>query len=498
MEPSAAPHLEFELKLAVPAASRKAFLRAFTTMRIAPKPIRLQARYFDTAERGLARAGMALRLRKEGRRWIQTLKTTAPGELGRSEYSVARSEASIDFAALAQTPAAAILGLSGQPPDALGEQAARPLELRYETSIRRLHRRQRVRGGVVELAFDEGRLIAAGEALPVCELEIELISGSPKAVFDVARRWQARFGLRLDPRSKAERGDALARGETVPGPTRASSPELAKAIGTAPAFDACVRACVAQVLRNAAVIAAGTGGDEHVHQLRVGIRRLRTAWRFFEGWVPPVPGELVEGAHELFALLGADRDLAVIATEIEPRILAAGMPAALVRNTHVAGAPTAAQIVAGARAQRWLLALLESVECAEPPSEQAGLRPLAFRRLQRWHDRVVAAGTLGEMEEAARHALRKRAKRLRYATEFCASLCDRKRLRRYLKRLAALQQAFGDLVDLYMARDHYATLPGAVEAGWFARGWIAGRLAAAEAACELALQGLRKTQTPWK
>jgi len=49
-----------------------------------------------------------------------------------------------------------------------------------------------------------------------------------------------------------------------------------------------------------------------------------------------------------------------------------------------------------------------------------------------------------------------------------------------------------------MARDRYAALPESLEAGWFARGWIAGRLAAAEAACELALQGLRETRTPWK
>ncbi len=495
MDPSATPHVELELKLTVPSTARKAFLRAFTATRIPPRSIRLQARYFDTPERDLARAGMALRLRREGRRWIQTLKTTVPGELGRSEYSIARTEASVDLAALAGTPAAAILGLSGQEPNA---QWASVLELRYETSIRRLYRRQRVRGGVVELAFDEGRLIAGAGSLPVCELEIELVSGAPHAVFDVARRWQARFGLHLDPRSKAERGDALARGETVPGPTKAASCALPKGIGSAQAFDACVRSCIEQVQGNAAAIASGAGGDEHVHQLRVGIRRLRTAWRFFEGWVPPVSGELVDGARELFASLGADRDLTVIATEIEPRILAAGMPAALVGQTHAAGSPTAAEVVAGARAQRWLLALLESVECAVRPAEQPSLGPLAFRRLQRWHDRVVAQGSLAQMQESARHTLRKRAKRLRYATEFCAALCDRKRLARYLKRLAALQQAFGDLIDLYMARDRYAALPESLEAGWFARGWIAGRLAAAEAACELALQGLRETRTPWK
>jgi len=490
------PHLELELKLSVPAASRKAFARAFASTRVAPAATRLQARYFDTPDRDLARAGMALRLRREGRRWVQTLKTAAPGELGRSEYSVSLRDPALDLAALAQTPAAGVLGLTGRETDA---EKAGALELRYETSIRRLHRRQRVRGGTVELAFDQGRMVAGDAARPVCELEIELVSGSPKALFDVARRWQRRFGLCVDPRSKAERGDALARGESIPAPTKAWSPELPKGIGVADALDACVRACSEQVQRNAAAIASGEGGDEHVHQLRVGIRRLRTAWRFFDGWAPPVSPDLSDGARELFARLGADRDIAVIATEIEPRIRAAGMPGPLVMRTHVAGsASVAAEIVAGERAQAWLLALVESVECASPPSEQPAMRPLASRRLQRWHQRLVAADSLEGLDEPARHALRKRAKRLRYATEFCASLCDRKRLSRYMKRLATLQQALGDLVDLYMARDRYLALPETGDAGWFARGWIAGRLAAAEQACERALEGLRQAPTPWK
>lgn len=503
---------EFEIKLAVPRASRDAVRRALLATRVAPTSVRLQARYFDTADRSLARAGMALRVRREGRRWIQTLKTTNPGEIGRTEFSVERPDGTPDLAALAGTPAAAVLGID---PATTEGAAVKTLELRFETSIRRQLRRQRVRGGTVELALDEGRILSGERSLPVCELEIELVRGSVRAVFDVARRWLLRFGLRLDPFSKAERGDRLADGVQQPAPAKANPVDLPRAVGTREAFLLCARNCVDQVLRNAATIAEGEGGDEHVHQLRVGIRRLRTAWRFFDGWVPPVPGEPGERARELFGKLGANRDLAVIAADVEPRILEAGMPEPLFVRApegQAGGAATAVDALAASSVQQWLLALLESVECppAPPPEpgdrgdeasvpEDASLRPLAARRLQRWHERLVEPWERFEqLDEQARHALRKRAKRLRYATEFCANLWNRKPVRRYLKRLAAVQEAFGEMNDLYMARARYEAIAGSPAAALFARGWIAARLAAVEASAKAALGALRATRAPWK
>src|SRR5690606_13375696 len=76
--------------------------------------------------------------------------------------------------------------------------------------VLRLLRQVRSRHGSVELAYDTGVLRAGGLDLPISELEFELLSGRPAAIFAVARRWQQRHGLVLDARSKSERGDALA------------------------------------------------------------------------------------------------------------------------------------------------------------------------------------------------------------------------------------------------------------------------------------------------
>ena len=79
--------LELEVKLAVPTAARGAVRRAFGvgTPRAA-RALGLRALYFDTAARSLASAGMALRVRRQGRRWVQTLKVAQAGELARAEY----------------------------------------------------------------------------------------------------------------------------------------------------------------------------------------------------------------------------------------------------------------------------------------------------------------------------------------------------------------------------------------------------------------------------
>lgn len=64
--------VEVELKFQIPAARRTALLKALDPKK--SQQIQLQAKYYDTADRQLARHGVALRQRLEGTRWVQTLK----------------------------------------------------------------------------------------------------------------------------------------------------------------------------------------------------------------------------------------------------------------------------------------------------------------------------------------------------------------------------------------------------------------------------------------
>ncbi|MFN9103948.1 MAG: CYTH domain-containing protein, partial [Betaproteobacteria bacterium] len=77
---------EIELKFQVPPGQATAVARAVGTA--SARRVRLQAAYADTADRRLAAAGLALRLRREGRRWVQTLKGRGDGLMARPEHEV--------------------------------------------------------------------------------------------------------------------------------------------------------------------------------------------------------------------------------------------------------------------------------------------------------------------------------------------------------------------------------------------------------------------------
>jgi len=480
---TAAAQPELEVKLRVPGSARAALREAIAAQPGWSAPVVLEARYFDTPKRRLACAGMALRVRREGRRWVQVLKAAQPGELARDEFATLRPQGTPDLEALGSTPAAALLRSEGE-----------ALVLRYETRVRRRTRRVRTRWGVVEIAFDEGWIGAGERRVPVLELEFERVSGQARAVFELARRWLSEFGLVLDPRTKAERGDALAEGDVDARARRAERVTLRRSMDAHAAFRVVLHECADQIQRNAADLALGVGGDEHVHQLRVGLRRLRTAWRLFDGECEAAPAELVDGARRLFARMGEARDAAVASSEIDPMLVAAGMPVPVPRPAPDAIPPQ--RWAADPGTQRWLVDLLAWIETVRAPEPGRPFASVAARRLRRWHARLVGeAAGFAELDDARRHDVRKRAKRLRYATEFCRALLGSKSARAALERLALAQQALGEVNDLVVARErHAAAVHTDPAAAWFARGWIAARLEHAIPRARAALLALGKAR----
>ena len=535
---------EIELKFQVPAAQRAAVDRAVAGRtepgRTAQRRVRLQAAYFDTAQRSLAKAKLALRVRREGRRRVQTLKGATADGMTRLEHNVALGQMSglaaespqADPALHAGTPAGdrlfAALGLdakAGAPRSAAGdersgakwagaeragaERAGDPLAVLYRTDILRRTRLQRSAFGRVELAFDRGSITAGEATLAVCELEIELLAGSPLAVLGAARRWLPRFGLWLDSRSKSERGDMLARGETVAPPHIASATILTPKMSGAEALRCVLASCADQVIGNASQIASGEHTDEHVHQLRIGLRRLRTALQLFEGPAEPVPAgraSLAAGAATLFRRLGAVRDQVVVeagfAADLEAALLAAGVsgagPRATVSNTEEAPDRVLREVAS----QGLLLDLLLATQVADPvtprtaPSEMPGevpgevpidvlveapieipdLRHRLAARLNRWHRRAAAdAKRYRKLDDAGRHRLRKHVKRLRYALEFAAALFPRRALRRYLAALRAAQERLGAINDVVVAMEAFKRSRDTDPRAWFALGWLAAR-----------------------
>jgi inorganic triphosphatase YgiF len=562
---------EQELKLHVPMASRAGVERELR--QAGAERVPLHAMYFDTPERELARARIAIRLRREGRDWVQTLKTPGANAITRVEMNHPRPGPVLDLSVYAGTEVhTALAGMRGQ------------LGLRYETDVIRLVRKTRTRHGTVEIACDSGVLRAGELELPISEVEFELLSGRPAAIFATARGWLRRYGLVLDPRSKSERGDALAqlshllarhdladdaRQAAIAGfwgPRGARPVQLSPGMTPAQGLAEAAAECLDQIMRNAAMLAEvdtldvyAAGQPEHVHQLRVGMRRLRSAWRLFRGWAELPSDALQSALRDHFSAFGANRDQDVLQESIIPALVKAGMPTFPIPED---GAPPASarETAAGAAFQGWLLDMLEwtlDVRPAEgrtlddaagsrqaasattadivaadaedgigpgngaasasgehapddggdhptiiplhPPRQPRDLATLLARRLKKWHKRVLKEGErFVELDIPARHALRKRAKRLRYGLSFAESLLPPHKMRDYRRRLAAVQDVLGEMNDLSVAHDLYRQWSSRYPQAWFALGWISARQEKLVAEAGRAFSKLGKAKRFWK
>lgn len=490
--------VEIELKFQVPPASVAAVRRAVATASAQRVP--LQARYFDTPDRRLAAAGFALRLRREGDRWVQTLKGRGDAAMQRPEHNVpldGDAEPALDLARHAGTPVGDALRASGVDALAIG-----PL---FATDVQRTQRRLRTGATVVELAFDEGVIVAGDARAPVCELELELVAGTPQALVALAARWAERHGLWLDVRTKAERGDLLARGVAASPPVHAQPPLLSAHDAPADALRAMVRACLDQVLPNASAVAAGGFEPEHVHQLRVGLRRLRTALRVFGDASPDLDATWEPRLAAAFGRLGAARDLDALSATLLPALRAAGAP--LVDLGAAAAVEDPGAVVREPGWTALMLALLAFVQRGEgdassswalPAAHDGELLRWARRKLRRAYRQAITGGeTFAQLSEEAQHRIRKRVKRLRYSVEFVSSLYPPKAVQRFLKRLRPAQEVLGEYNDMLVAEAAYRARIADDPRAWFAVGWLVGQRPRQLERCQRELAKLADADTFW-
>jgi inorganic triphosphatase YgiF len=524
--------MEIEFKFCIPPGRLKAVEAALKRGTV--ERTRLQARYFDTADQRLAAHGVVLRLRKEGARWVQTVKATGDNALHRLEHNV-------DLGTESAAPQVDPQRHHGTPVGerlakllAEGDDGIAALVERQSTDIVRLTRDVRVTGpggAVVEMALDVGKVVAhAGtpeqRESPVCELELELKSGDVRGLVSLARRWSQQHGLWFSTVSKAERGARLlAAQESVDAvnavkAVKAEPPRFATQHPDGRAVQqAVVASCLAQMLPNASEIAAGTAepaDEEQVHQLRIGIRRLRTALRelapldaepeFFQAaeWEPPLV--------EAFRALGELRDREQVVKLAQPRLREAGAPEFDPLGDDAKGdSPSAGDVVRAAAFQNVLVSLIGFTALA--PEESAavdsvdsvdadGARRLLRKRLQRLHKQAVRDGKrFASLDTESQHRVRKRLKRLRYLGEFVAPLFDgdgKDAAERYLKALRPAQDALGEFNDEAVALALYRDAAQRDGRAWFAVGWFTARHAQGAKACRKGLRDIEDAPRFWK
>ena len=457
---------EVELKFVLDAEALAALrdrLRAETGTE--PRARRLTSLYYDTEDRRLRGAGIALRLRKDGRRWVQTVKARAQlsGGLSRvEEIEVPAPGGRLDLGRFPSEPAADALTA------ALGDGTLVPA---CETAMARIAAEIVEPAGVVDVALDSGEIRAGDAAMPFHEAEFELVSGDVAALYTLAERLLPCGGLRFSTLNKAARGHLLAEtGQAAPPlePRKALSVTLTPDQTAETAARDVLREALAQVCTNVAVV-LDSDAPEGPHQLRIGLRRLRSALDTFR---PVIGGAAAAALSAEARWLGQDvgrlRDLDVLLTDlIAPEAQAAPEEtgfAALADAVAERRAATRASVHSAMRSPRchrflfsagrfveargWLRPgdYAQTAELAQPLAAVAGA---ALDR--RWAKAAKRGKKISQLDIEARHELRKELKKLRYTVEFLGSLYDPKRVGAFVKLMKRLQEMFGNLNDLATA-----------------------------------------------
>jgi triphosphatase len=438
---------------------------------------RLYTVYFDTPDLQLAAQGVALRVRRDGRKRVQTVKTMNSGMPGDAAAVAVRRE--WEWPIPTDDPDIALLKSEGVrelvPQDAL--TAIRPM---FVTDFQRTTLVLNPDSlTAIEVALDTGEIRAGATHRPISEIELELRAGSVGPLFDLALDLQRIVPLRIATTSKAEAGFALVTGR-APQARKAPPLGLTPAVTVAEGFRHIVRNCLNHVLANDACV-LGDADEEGIHQMRVALRRLRSAFTLFEEVLAsPDAAPLADEVRWLAERLGPARDWDILQTHFFGpfarkhdnddgvrrlgQAIAESRRMAHARAIEALRSPRYTTLLLGLagwlESGRWQQDASPEIRAllASPLKDKAGVwLGERDRRLRK------AGRQIGKLDADQRHRVRIRAKKLRYAADFFRGLYAPSSVRPYLDRIEGIQEVLGTLNDAEVARRLVAAL--AEEAG---------------------------------
>jgi triphosphatase len=504
---------EIELKLLVDADRLADFNSApviRTNARSKGARKHLKSVYYDTPNRTLWRNRLSLRVRQTGARFVQTVKTEAGDDpLRRGEWEAAVPSMTPDVA----------LAMPFLPEKIRGDLEADRLEQVFVADVHRHQRMVELPSGTVEVAFDQGVLKAGDRSLLVSEIELELKSGSPSAIYELALRLAEHGPVRPSIRGKSARGFDLA-ADAPPGARKPRKLRLDPFTPLDDAFATILRACLHHLMES--LPAAEDGRDpEGVHQLRVSLRRLRSAFDLMRSAGSLSRLEALRSeASWLARNLSAARDWDIFQKGTLPTI-AKGCPSVpgfdslgeAAEECRIAAYDQARSVLADRRCARFVIELGAWIEArgwrsdvspeslgqlAEPAINFAG------NILSARHMKALKRGRhFKSLSAEERHRLRLAIKKLRYAVDFLLPMYgQRKSTRRYFDKLADLQEELGCYNDMATTSSLLAGLKADSPTGGTAAaaiaGWQAHAMVGAEGRLRNAWADFAGMKLPWE
>jgi triphosphatase len=444
-------NLESELKFRVPARSlsKIAKVRIAGTRGGARSQTQLLSTYFDTKKHKLRRRGLTLRVRQANGNYLQTVKAAGTTSFARGEWESEVGALVPDLDKADDTPLQKLAT----------KKLRRGLKPVFRTSVRRITRLFHAGNSEIELAVDRGNVFANRRSAPISEFELELKSGRSADLFHVARFMEQKTGGQLDLRSKSERGYRLTnRAKDLA--IGAEPIHLDSKLSVLEAFDVIAFSTLRHFSANADAV--GALDAEAIHQMRVGVRRLRAVISLFNKVLPNASTARIKAELKwLTGELAQAREIDVFLKEWLLPFVAKSKPGRGARAIESqftakrdAAFMDARRAIETPRFRRLLIDVLEWIETRRhlhDDSTETSIGRFAVAALDR---RIKKArkqgGRLDELSPEERHKLRIKIKKVRYGVEFFQSLYadkDRKKIDRLMARLKKIQNALGALND---------------------------------------------------
>lgn len=513
---------ELELKFAVPSYQQNVLRKNIDTKTAQQQ--RLSAYYFDTPNQDLAKKGIALRIRFEDSQWVQTLKTAGDGVAKRVELntvlSLAGTPDTLDVSRLVPdisliTAPTVVAQLTNIMPL---DELAQALTVQYFTDVQRISRQIKKNNSRIEIAYDIGKVgigrlnsqkAANNHGLTqsdIHEIEFELLEGDPSDLIDIAKTWCKKYKLYLSTVTKAQRGSLLLANKQFAEPVKADLAvlQLHKGISQFAFLQAVINNCLVQILPNASAIAEGSPDGNLVHQLRVGIRRLRTALKHFKFAQDYIDPNWLMVLKQTFSLLGEYRDKEILQIKTQPLLESVGAP-------HVEWS-TAVDImpIDAVRANDFQILLLELIGFTHlpVPADNPKAKATVAKKLEKLFTAIAAASDkFASLDTDSQHGVRKDLKSLRYVSEFAAPLFANQnngkkgkkatKLNAFLQYLEPAQDVLGEYNDNVVGHANYLEKAKTDPNALFAVGWFSGREQASAEQCAVSLKTVKNAPKFW-
>lgn len=464
--------IEIELKLQISPKTAKKIASHPLLSTLKPQKLRLLNTYYDTPGLELHNRKIAVRFRKKGELWLLTVKSAEPASGGlamRSEWETAGTPGNFDFSHVDNLPLRDFLN-----------QASQTFEPIFTTDFRRQVWHIPFGVSLIEMAIDRGTVESQGRTAPLCEIELELLSGKVEDIFALTRALQKDHDLYPAIASKAERGYKLYLNQPLIA-FRAKPAPVNAGMMPVEAFRSIALGCLEHFQRNELGLQLN-GAPEFIHQARVALRRLRSAIKLF---APVLPPEFVSAYGKtwqtLAGALGDARNWDVFLDETLPPIQAtfpSNRDTRYLREEAKRRAKTARRAISRVLSvKEYPRLLIEFTAAIYALSDTLPLPLIDFAHQQvsslakRAKKLAIRHDSLSPEE---RHAMRISFKKLRYSLEFFAPLMPPKHLAPYLAALTQLQDELG-LINDHVTAETLLNDALAKRAAGPIHGWIAGR-----------------------